>query len=317
MPELPEVETVRRDLAEVITGQQITAVQVFDTKLSMFKKVAQKIVGKTCAQPQRRGKFLLLPFTDFGHILVIHLRMTGQMIYRNKLSASQKQAASRKPPVVVVFPLLPEKTGLDESDKYIFFASGHPAKIDLYNLPDKHTRFQITFDDGGELFFNDQRRFGTAELLAPAAVEAILQPFGVEPGLPEWTLDYFTGLTNNRKTSIKALLLNQNLIFGLGNIYADEVCFRSGVLPTRLAGELTKAEQKKIFANCDSILKEAIECRGTSIRDFVDGSGKPGGFAEKLQVYQRQGQDCFVCGTPISKIKCAGRGTHYCSKCQK
>ncbi len=284
MPELPEVETVRRDLADVLPGRTITGIQVFDPKLTAFARVAESLVGQDFVEPQRRGKFLLLPFAAETRLLVIHLRMTGQMIYRR--------------------------------GEHIF-ASGHPARIDPQHLPDRHTRVQFTLDDGGELFFNDQRRFGTVLLLTPAAVETMLARFGIEPGHPGWTQQYFDGLVKNRTTSIKALLLNQNLIFGLGNIYADEVCFRSGVLPMRPAGKLTKAERERIFQNCSAVLAEAIECRGTSIRDFVDGSGRPGGFAEKLRVYQRQGQECLVCATPISKVKAAGRGTHYCSRCQK
>ncbi len=284
MPELPEVETVRRDLVEVIVGKKIVAVEVFDPKLASFKKAAPQLVSKQFAEPNRRGKFLLLGFLDFDQILVIHLRMTGQIIYRST---------------------------------EMLFASGHPAKIDPQHLPDKHTRFLIRLDDGAEIFFNDQRRFGTVELLAADEVKKRLAVFGVEPGQPEWNWEYFYSLTKNRKTSIKALLLNQNLIFGLGNIYADEVCFCSGVLPSRSVSSLKKTEFQKIFANCTLILQEAIDCRGTSIRDFVGSDGKPGGYAEKLRVYQRQGQECLECGGLISKIRCAGRGTHYCVKCQK
>ncbi len=284
MPELPEVETVRRDLADVIIERSIATLEVFDPKLALFKKCAPQLLGKTFAMPQRRGKFLLLRFVDTDQILVIHLRMTGQIIYRSKQT---------------------------------LFASGHPAKIDPKHLPDKHTRFCIRLDDGAEIFFNDQRRFGTVELMSAEELDKRLAVFGVEPGQAAWTPEYFSGILANRKTPIKALLLNQNLIFGLGNIYADEVCFRSGVLPMRPVSSLTKAEQRAIFANCDLVLQEAIECRGTSIRDFVGSDGKPGGYAEKLRVYQRHGQECLVCGNLISKIKCAGRGTHYCVKCQR
>lgn len=284
MPELPEVETVRRDLSQAIPGRKIVKLEIFDQKLTKHVPQIQEITGKTFAEPDRKGKFLILPLRDYGKIPVIHLRMTGQIIFR---SAKNK------------------------------FAAGHPGAFRFDNLPDKFTRLLIRFDNDGELFFNDARRFGTLELLSADEMEGRFAPFGIEPGTKQWNFCDFAQLFAERKTSVKALLLNQNRIFGLGNIYADESCFHAGILPFRPADSLSKAELKKIFLSCTEIIATAIASRGTSVRDYTDAQGQQGGYAEKLMVYGRAGLPCLVCGTKISKIKHAGRGTHFCENCQK
>lgn len=285
MPELPEVETVRRDLAEVLPGRAIKTAEIFDRKLASDPiALCAEITGKIFSEPERRGKYLILPFERFDKQLVIHLRMTGQIIYR---------------------------------ETNMVFASGHPAKIAIGLLPDKHTRMRIMLDDGGEVFFNDQRRFGTVALMAPSELSEKLAPFGIEPGTKDWSFDRFARVFTGRKAPIKSLLLNQTLIFGLGNIYADEACHRASLLPMRPAASLSAKEIERLFAACGEVIAEAVELRGTSMRDFVDSHGIEGGFAEKLRVYRRTGHDCPGCGHPIARGKCAGRGTHFCPVCQK
>ncbi len=186
------------------------------------------------------------------------------------------------------------------------------------NVPNKFTRIIFTFGDGGQLFFNDLRRFGYLKLVSKEEKEKIVKNnFGIEPLTSDYIFSDFAKLFEKRKTNIKALLLNQKLISGIGNIYADEACFDAKVLPTRKVSSLSILEIKKLFKCVEEVLRVAIENRGTTFNNYVDSDGRTGSHINFLKVYGRDGEKCKKCKGVILKMKHAGRGTHYCANCQK
>ncbi len=289
MPELPEVETIRRDLEKKVIGKKIKVIKILAAK-SVHNKTADfldVLVGNSFLRIERRGKLLMfaLKRTDkFGYLL-LHLKMTGQLIFKqnNRL-----------------------------------LAGGHDVTLKDLQVPNKFTRLIFTFDNDGQLFFNDMRRFGYLKLVSKEEKEKIVKNnFGIEPLTIDYTFKAFENLFKNRKTSIKALLLNQKFISGIGNIYADEICFCARVLPTRIAKSLKIEEIKKLFQCVEHVLKIAIKNRGTTFSDYVDSDGNIGKHTDFLNVYDRTGKECKRCKSLILKKKHAGRGTYYCSNCQK
>lgn len=292
MPELPEVETIRQDLRKKILNTRIVQVVVFKKRSVGGKgtKFVLALKGNTFREIDRRGKLMIFKLKRGGESLLVHLKMTGQLIYERE----------RKNKIEIV-------------------AGGHKmTESDIECLPNKHTRIVFVFANGGKLFFNDLRLFGYMKMADSSTVERALKKFGPEPMTSQFTLKYFSGLFKKRsKTTIKAILLNQELIAGLGNIYVDEVCFASGVKPMRRVGAVTLAEQKKIFLAIPKILRAALKHRGTTFRNFLDSSGKKGNYTDFLNVYDRDGEKCKRCQTIIKKMRVAGRGTHYCPQCQQ
>ncbi len=286
MPELPEVETIRRGLLAKILHKNIASVEVrkkslVKSQLNFFKKNLQH---NKFIDIKRIGKLLIWQLSKGEHYLLVHLKMTGQLIY-------------------VV------------GDKII--AGGHNLP-NLGKLPNKYSHIIIHFTDGSRLFFNDLRQFGYFKLHPKKHHQQIADQFGIEPLTPDFTLANFSKALGKRKTSIKAVLLNQKLIAGLGNIYVDEICFRSQVRPTRSVSSLSKIEIKKLYSACLYIIKQAIAHRGTTFSDYLDTDGKVGNYEKYLKVYGRAGEKCLRCHKGIiKKVKLAGRGTHYCQNCQK
>ena len=291
MPELPEVETIRRDL-EVLIGQKIIALEIFTVKTAshpaaFFKKV---LVGEKLLKIDRRGKLLVFSFTS-GYFLLVHLKMTGQLIFQSTTAR---------------------------------IVGGHSLGAGFYEksiggaLPNKHTRAVFNFSGGRQLYFNDLRKFGYLKLVKEAELEKVLKDnYGPEPLTPEFSLINLEKIVKNRKINIKAVLLNQKLIAGLGNIYADEVLFASKIMPTRPANKLKREDLGRIVKEANRLIKKAIFHRGTTFNNYVDSEGRKGNFSQFLQVYGRGDKECFVCGDPIKRIKLVGRGTHYCPHCQK
>lgn len=271
MPELPEVETIRRSLEPLLVGKKIVDVSVHLPKAIRGKspeELHQELMGKGIAAVDRRGKYLLLRL-EGGGTLVFHLRMTGRVIFR----------ASAAEPLA------------------------------------KHTTLVLGFADGSQLRFEDPRKFGTVDLLVDDGPHA-MNLLGPEPLGGEWTVEDLIRAARARKTSIKAVLLDQTVVAGLGNIYVDESLFRAGVYPGRPAASLSIEEWQRLHGIIREVLAEGVECRGTTHRDYVDGLGNAGGFQERLRVYGRIGLPCVNCGTTLRRKKLAGRGTHYCPKCQ-
>ncbi|MFH0840532.1 MAG: bifunctional DNA-formamidopyrimidine glycosylase/DNA-(apurinic or apyrimidinic site) lyase [bacterium] len=291
MPELPEVETIVRDLQKKIIKKQIVKIQVHLPKIikGSIQKFISTLQNNKFIKVQRRAKFLIFTLAS-GQLVLIHLRMTGQLIYQ---AESNKEILGK------------------------LVAGGHGQKKDLINLPNKHTHLIINFIDGCQLFYNDLRQFGFIQLIKSEQLNHELRNFGQEPLESRFTLAVFQKMFSNRKGNIKAFLLNQKYVVGLGNIYVDEVLFSAKVLPSRKINSLSNTEIKNIYFGIKNILRRAVKYRGTTFNDYRDASGKRGNFLSKLKVYSRTGQKCLRCKQGIiQKQKIAGRGTSYCSHCQ-
>jgi len=298
MPELPEVETIRRDLAASIVGQEIKAVQLLFVKTA--KNEAAFFVGALIAheieEVNRVGKLLILKIKlgrteKKQRYLLIHLKMTGQLIL---VSGAQK------------------------------IGGGHSLGGNSFSdsvggeLPNKHTRAIIKFKNKAVLFFNDLRKFGYLKIVDNEELaEVIARGYGPEPLTSQFSPAYLETKLKNKKKNIKAFLLDQKIIAGLGNIYVDEALFASGIKPMRIASSLKEAEIKKLYQEINKIIKKAIASRGTTFNSYVDSAGKKGNFSRLLKVYGRSKLPCLNCGKLLIKTKLAGRGTHYCDYCQK
>ena len=296
MPELPEVETLKRELAHAIVGLEVKNVKVLWTKavLSLSPLAfARQIKNKTIKSVRRQAKILIIDFTD-STALAIHLKMTGQLIFVPKTPMT----VIKKFPMTVI--------------------GGHPDNQILEKQPSRYTRLIFDFTDGSHLYFNDLRKFGWARLIDNAQLKNLTKHIGIEPLSPLFTdqalINIFKRYPNR---TIKQILLDQTLIAGLGNIYTDESCFLAKVLPTRRDRPLKSAQSKILRAKIIAVLKLSIQKKGTSSRNYRRADGSRGGFVPHLKVYGRAGLLCKVCGQPIKKIKYNGRGTHYCAYCQK
>lgn len=292
MPELPEVETIRCDLERVLVGKKITSIKILDNKIIGNKPTIFELAikNKKIVGVERRGKLLAFALSS-GEYLLAHMKMTGQLIF---LSSRRKSVSLSNT-----------------------IAGGHQIGQSDLHVPNKFTRVIINFSDG-VLYFNDLRRFGYLKIVSREEKEKVFeQNFGIEPLTPNFKFNNFVKIFQNRQTNLKAILMNQKLISGLGNIYVDEACFCAGLLPWRKARSLKPAELKKLFSCIQKVIKVAIKNRGTTFKDFRDGAGGRGSHYNFLNVYGRKDEKCRKCKSLIKKTKHAGRGTHYCEKCQK
>ncbi len=287
MPELPEVETIKRDLKNAVLNNKIIAVQInkkASIKETSRKKFISELTGSRFTKIERVGKLLIF-FLHENKYLLIHLKMTGQLIYVKK------------------------------QDEQVV-AGGHPEPESLKSLKNKHTRVEFEFSDRSRLYFNDMRRFGYMQLASQKQLDKILSQYGLRPFSRQFTLENFIDALKTSRT-IKAALMNQKIIAGIGNIYADEACFEAGVRPDKKANELSESEFINLHRSIIKVLKKAIEKKGTSFSNYLNADGRPGYNADFLRVYGRAGKKCRCCGVEIKKKKVAGRGTHYCPDCQK
>lgn len=288
MPELPEVETVRAGLQRLLPGRVVSRVN-FDWPKGFpnsAKDVQAFLVGAEVVTVRRRAKVLLIELSS-KYSLVVHLKMTGQLVFR--------------------------------SDKERFGA-GHPNASLVGDLPDKSTRVTLTFSDGSRLFFNDQRKFGWMRLLPTAEVPQIdfFKKVGPEPLADDFTCQVMKERLQRRKnTNIKAALLDQSVVAGVGNIYADESLWGAKVHPTTPVRNLTDKNFEDLHKALVEVLKLSISKGGSTDQHYVDAEGKPGKYLTFAYVFRREGQPCPRCGTTIEKSRVAGRGTHTCPKCQK
>ena len=272
MPELPEVETVRRGLEKLILGKKISNIDIrypkmIKTDLHEFQKA---MPGQVIQSMGRRGKYLLFYLSD--KVLISHLRMEG---------------------------------------KYFYYPDQVPER--------KHAHVLIHFKDGGTLVYEDVRKFGTMELLAPELLEAyfISKQLGPEPTEQDFALGRFKLALKRSKKPIKSHLLDQTLVVGLGNIYVDEVLWRAKVHPARISQSLTAQEARKVHDETIKVLGQAVEKGGSTIRTYTNAFGEDGTMQEFHQVYDKTGQACSRCGSIIEKIQLGGRGTHFCPECQR
>jgi formamidopyrimidine-DNA glycosylase len=285
MPELPEVETIRRDLRKYIVNKKIKSVKIVKNRVVKNKpdKFLSLLVGSSMSEIGRIGKLLIFCINN-GYYLGVHLRMTGQLVYWSKK---------------------------------VLAAGGHPFSKENGLIPDKHTHVIIVFEDNSELRFSDIRMFGYMQIMSEKERKKVESKYGIEPLTENFTLDALKNVLQKRKSKIKSILLDQSLIAGIGNIYADESCFVSGIHPGREAKDLSGEELAALHMAIESVLAKSIEKRGTTFSDYVDAKGERGGFAAHLQVYGRSGKVCFQCQSILQATKIAGRTTVFCSRCQK
>ena len=274
MPELPEVETIRRQLAPALEGRRIEAIEVRDPRWSEPappEAVEDALRGREIERVWRRGKYLVLSLEEDVH-LVMHLRMTGNLL-------------------------------LDEQD------ADEPG----------HLRVRADLDNGRRLLFVDVRRFGTGDVLlgSDAVAEFFASRLGVEPLDPEFTAEALRAMARGRKQPVKAFLLNQERIAGVGNIYADEALFRARIHPLRPVGSLRRPQLEALREGVVESLALGIDSKGASIDDYRHVDGARGSFQDRFLVHLRADQPCPRCGTPIEKLRAAGRGTYVCPRCQR
>lgn len=284
MPELPEVETIRRALAKKLVGQTIKDIEVRAAKLFLGDR--DKIIGQKITAVGRRAKILI--FTLERDYLAIHLKMTGQLIFVPK----NKKAGA--------------------------LVGGHPDKAYIETPPHRHTHLIFTFPSG-TLYFNDLRKFGWVKVLNDeVALKKEIGHLGPEYDWPEFSLDYFQQLLAKKaKLRLKPVLMDQTNLAGIGNIYADESLFCAKIRPDRLAGSLSEPEIKQLHRCIAQVFVLAIKRGGTSSRDYRQIDGSKGTYLEIAKVYHRQNLPCRLCHTPIKQVKLAGRSTHFCPHCQK
>ena len=271
MPELPEVETIRRQLAPALEGRRLERIRVLDPRWcepAPPEAISDALDGRLIERLGRRGKYLVISFEDDVH-LVMHLRMTGNLL--------------------------------------------------LTDEEPKHTRVRMELDDGQKLLFVDVRRFGTGDVLlgSDALAEFFASRLGVEPLSPDFTAEALREQTRGRKQPVKAFLLNQERVAGVGNIYADETLWRARIHPLRPVGRLRKPQIEALRDAVVESLHAGIDAKGASIDDYRHIDGAQGSFQDRFLVHLRQGEPCVRCGTRIQKLRAAGRGTYICPRCQR
>lgn len=287
MPELPEVETVRRGLADLIIGKVVTS-ESHDTEKGFPNAeadVKEFLIGATITDVRRRAKVLMIDLST-GYSLLIHLKMTGQLVFVGDTR----------------------------------FGAGHPNDSLVNELPDKSTRVTLTFTDDSKLFFNDQRKFGWMRLMPTVEIPNIdfMQKVGPEPLADDFTpKEFMQRFARRSKTNIKAALLDQSIVAGVGNIYADESLWGAKLHPKRLVGSVTEQEFTTLFHELREVMNLAVEKGGSSNHTYVNAEGKKGSYMDFARVFRREGLPCPRCGTTIEKLRVAGRGTHICPHCQQ
>lgn len=293
MPELPEVETVRRGLVELLPKHIVLGAES-DWQKSFPNAPADVkafLIGSKITDVRRRAKVLIIDLSS-QYSLVIHLKMTGQLVYVRGPSSHK---------------------GVER------FGAGHPNDSLIHELPDRSTRVQLKLD-GATLFFNDQRKFGWVRLIPTIEIQNLdfFKKVGPEPLGADFTASDFVKRMQKRKNSvIKAVLLDQTVIAGVGNIYADESLWGARIHPSTRVRDVSQTELKKLFKELKAVLELSIEKGGSTDKNYVNAEGKRGSYMSFAKVFRRENLPCPRCGTTIEKIRVAGRGTHICPKCQK
>ncbi|WP_424966293.1 bifunctional DNA-formamidopyrimidine glycosylase/DNA-(apurinic or apyrimidinic site) lyase [Dinoroseobacter sp. S375] len=290
MPELPEVETVRRGLDPVMTGQRIIAADVRrpDLRWPLPERMAERISGARVQRLGRRSKYILAEL-DTGETLIIHLGMSGRILIHAPQAAEP----------------------------------AHGPGAFHHTLPalEKHDHVVFDFETGARVVFNDARRFGAMDLAPSDAVEAhpMLASLGPEPLGNAFDEDYLVARLKGRNTPIKSALLDQKIIAGLGNIYVCEALYRAGIAPHRKAARISEARVRSLVPIIRAVLGEAIEAGGSSLKDYRQTDGDLGYFQHRFRVYDREGASCQTPGCPdvVRRIVQSGRSSFYCPSCQR
>jgi formamidopyrimidine-DNA glycosylase len=291
MPELPEVETTRRQIAPLLVGRRIARLRTtadsyfFVTRASRLRAALR---GRTVSSLKRLGKYLVAELDD-DRRLAIHLGMTGQLFSSAATSPRLLSATAR---------------------------ASLPPEQQAGFRPDAHTHLRFHFEDGGpEVYMRDVRKFGKVFLISPGERCPRLERLGADALAVDGARLFTAG--RGRRLAVKALLLDQSVIAGCGNIYADEALFRAGVRPGRAAGRVTRCEYERVAEALRGVLRRSIETGGSSVSDYVAPDGRDGGYQDERRVYARAGLECYACGSTIRKKLVAQRGTHYCPRCQQ
>lgn len=295
MPELPEVQTTVDDLNKKIFGRRIVSIwhsspsqiSILNEKKQSFATAVAKLKNLPIRNIDRRGKYILIHLGD-EKIVLMHLKLTGRLLV-GKWKVEKNRTVTR----------LDRKNNSKDLRDYI--------------------RMIFYLNDGRMLGFSDVRRFGRVIIGNREKILSLsgIRKMGPEPLDATFTPKKFKEAVTARRKTVKQTLLDQTVIAGIGNIYADETLWRARVHPQKLACNLEKDECVRMFHALRYVLREAIRLRGTSMRDFRDTEGQPGGYRSKLAAYQRDGSPCFRCGTALERIKLGGRSTHFCTRCQK
>ncbi len=309
MPELPEVETIARGLAKRVSGDVIESVwlgQKPEPLKSSAQEIASVLEHSRIATVRRMGKHIVFDLEQ-GNVERAPSPAKGQ----HSKPARKKSITGR--PSAVPHAAVDEAVHPTQTRAQFIVHLGMTGRLQVCEPQAeilKHTHAILKLGSGRELRFVDPRRFGRLSI-----TRADFEATGIEP--LEADLDRFLALFTGRKTPIKSALLNQNLLRGVGNIYADESLFRAGIRPRRRASTITRDQLAKLLASVKEVLREAIALGGSSISDYVDADGEEGFFQLKHRVYGREGEPCLICKTPIKRIVIGGRSSHYCSKCQR
>jgi formamidopyrimidine-DNA glycosylase len=281
MPELPEVETVRRGLLPVMEGQVIATTQVNrpDLRFPLPERMAERLTGQTVLALRRRSKYILADLSS-DETLLIHLGMSGRMLISGAMVGE--------------------------------FHHPHPA-------PQKHDHVILTMANGAQITFNDARRFGAMDLMPTAKWQShkLLENLGPEPLGNAFNAPYLARRLEGRNTPIKSALLDQSIVSGLGNIYVCEVLHRAKIAPTRLAKDVTPQNVIQLVPIIREVLTEAIDAGGSSLRDYRQTDGELGYFQHTFRVYDRESQPCLTCQTPIARLVQSGRSSFHCPNCQR
>jgi formamidopyrimidine-DNA glycosylase len=288
MPELPEVETIKKGLIRLIVGKTVKRVDIMSPKSFQGSQtdIQSFLIGQTIIGISRKGKVILIELNS-DYVLLAHMKMTGQLVF---VSDHRR------------------------------FGGGHPSHSLIGELPDNTTRVAIEFTDGSWLYFNDLRKFGWLKLIPNAALSQLeyFQKLGPELLDPDFDWQRLkTRLSRRPKTAVKPALMDQSVVAGIGNIYADESLWGAMVHPARIVSTLSDTNYRELYRSIIEILKLSLAKGGSTDRNYVDAEGNKGSYLDFASVFRRQGQPCPRCGTTIVKIRLAGRGTHYCPTCQK
>lgn len=295
MPELPEVETIRRTLIPAVQGKKIVHIDLFSPSLLRGCEPQQflsSVLGKTVFSLQRKGKYLFFVLSG------------GSELKKLKQENSKKKSRLEAVEAEAVKPVNKLVVHLGMTGRLLLFLADESQENPV------HTHAVFYFEDGNRLLYCDPRRFGFFSL----DFEPCL---GIEPLGRDFTEEKLVNLLAGRRSKIKLFLMDQRFLAGIGNIYADEILHAAGIRPDRLAGSLSAGEVKLLYKSIRRVLREGVKQRGTSISDYVDGKGEQGRFQNFLQVYGRAGEACFCCGSVIERIKLGGRSSCFCPQCQR
>ncbi len=283
MPELPEVETIARRLNTKLVGRKITSVSILRSK--SWSGDSESIIEKPIIKVSRKAKLLTIDFDQTPNSIIIHLKMTGQLIH------------------------------VDQD--LIKVGGGHPTADWVADLPGKHTRVILQLDDASTLYFNDLRVFGWMKVVSSTDKDREFSRYGLDVIDPLVTTEWFYQRLQKKSQSIKQVIMDSSLIAGVGNIYACDGLHLAGISPTRPAKSLNLAEAKNLLEALQSVVLRGIELGGATIQNYKNVDGLAGSYQIERRVYARENEPCSVCGKPILRIKQGGRSTFFCPGCQK